>query len=366
MPSLRRTCDGMSRPSLRNAVLDLTPAYFALVMATGIVAIAVHDLIHVELGYVMFYLNVAFYIILVMLHLARAIWHPRRCLDDLHDPAAGPGYYTWIAGTSVLGTEFVVFEQAHEIAMILLIVAVVLSATISYTVYTALTLRKVKPGLAHGINGGWLIAVVAMQSLVVLAIHLSGHWGPSLRLKLEFSALAMWLAGVMLYLWLGLLIFYRCLFLVLSPKDVLPTYWINMGALAISTLAGSVLIKASVGGTPYLDSLAPFIKGITIFCWAGGTWWIPLLVILGFWRHVVCRIRLTYNPLYWGLVFPLGMYAAATNQMSQAMHLSFLRPLPVIFCVAGLLAWTVTFIGMVKSTVVWLRAPAQPPNSKHP
>lgn len=270
-----------SLSSLRAVVVDLPPAYFALVMATGIVSIAACHLVLAGIGYALFYLNLAFYAALVVLHGARLVLHPRRCLDDLHEPSAGPGYFTWIAGTTVLGTQCIVFEQAYQVAAALFVAGVILSAVLSYTVLTALALRPVKPTLETGINGGWLIPVVAMQSLVVLMSHLAGHWwaGQPVLLELHFAALALWLAGIILYLWLGLLIFYRCFFFVLSPTHILPTFWISMGAMAISTLAGSKLIAATGQGVPFLDSLAPFLEGVTVLCWAAGTWWIPLLLI---------------------------------------------------------------------------------------
>ena len=55
----------------------------------------------------------------------------------------------------------------------------------------------------------------------------------------------MWLWGGMLYIWLMALIFYRYTFFSLSPGDLEPPYWINMGAMAISTLAGSLLIECA-------------------------------------------------------------------------------------------------------------------------
>src|ERR1700720_2458723 len=42
-----------------------------------------------------------------------------------------------------------------------------------------------------------------------------------------------------------------------------------------------------------LHDFQPFIGGFTLFFWATGTWWIPLLVIVGFWRHVVERVSPT-------------------------------------------------------------------------
>lgn len=332
---------------LRAVVFDLPPAYFAMVMATGIVSIATYGLGPAPLGRALFYLNMVFYAALVLLHGLRLVVYPRRCTADLCDANAGPGYFTWIAATAVMGSQCIVFAHAHRAATGLFIAAAVLWAILSYAVFTALAVRQHKPTLDAGINGGWLIGVVAMQSLAVLASYLAGDWNQPVRLELHFVALVLWLAGGMLYLWLGALIFYRFYFFALAPADLVPTYWVNMGAMAISTLTGSMLIAASTHAAPYLESLRPFLEGFTLFYWAGGTWWLPLLAILGVWRHVVRGYRLSYGPLYWGLVFPLGMYAVATEHISVSMNLTFLHPLSLVFAYIALFAWAVTALGLV-------------------
>src|SRR5699024_8246746 len=240
----RQTAATTPTASLRAVIGELPPAYFALVMATGIVSVAADSLGQPVLARGMFYLNIVFYVVLAGMHAARLILFPRRCLADLHDPTAGPGYFTWIAGTDILATQFIVFEGAYFIAAGLFVLALALSVAISYTVLAALALRQVKPTLDKGINGGWLISIVAMQSLVVVATRLGEQLGQPVLLELHFLALAMWLAGILLYFWIGLLLFYRCFFFVISPTTLMPTFWISMGALAISTLAGSALIMA--------------------------------------------------------------------------------------------------------------------------
>lgn len=142
----------------------------------------------------------------------------------------------------------------------------------------------------------------------------------------------------MLYIWMMSLIFYRYSFFRFSPGDLSPPYWINMGAMAISTLAGSYLI-ANTKDAPFLAEILPFLKGFTVFYWVTGTWWIPMLLILGVWRHIIKRFPLTYDPLYWGAVFPLGMYAVSTFTMTNVLGLEFLGILPRVFSWIALAAW---------------------------
>ena len=71
-----------------------------------------------------------------------------------------------------------------------------------------------------------------------------------------------------------------------------------------------------------------------------------MLLVLGVWRHLIRRFPLRYDPLYWGAVFPLGMYTVATKQMAAALDLPFLSSLPTVIFVVALAAWTLAFIGL--------------------
>jgi tellurite resistance protein TehA-like permease len=91
--------------------------------------------------------------------------------------------------------------------------------------------------------------------------------------------------------------------------------------------------------------------GFTFFFWAAATWWIPLLLVLGFWRHVIRRVPIVYDPQYWGMVFPLGMYTTCTVQMARALDLPQLMGVARVFVWPALFAWLVTFVGMARSLV---------------
>ena len=341
----------VSRGEPAPALLEnLSPAYFGMVMATGIVSLAAHQSGMPVLAMVLFAVNIAAYVILWGLTVLRLIRFPRRFSHDLVDHLRAPGFFTMVAGSSVLGSQCVILLDNDLAGFALWGVAVMLWVVLTYTVFTAFMVKEEKPSLDKGINGAWLLAVVATQSIAVLAALLSAHIGQPYRLDLNFFALSMWLWGGMLYIWMISLIFYRYTFFSLTPGDLSPPYWINMGAMAISTLAGSRLI-VNTADAPFLHSTLPFLKGFTIFYWATGTWWIPMLLILGVWRHVYKRFPFRYDPLYWGAVFPLGMYAVATRQMIEAMEFEFLSYLPTVFVYVALAAWTVTFAAFAVSLI---------------
>ncbi len=326
----------------------LSPAYFGMVMATGIVSLAAHLLGMPFVSRALFLLNCVVYVVLWVLAIVRLVRYPRRCFEDLIDHLRGPGFFTSVAGTCILGSQFVLLAGEYRVAMALWGLAAVLWVGLTYAIFAGFTVKEHKPPLQQGISGAWLLAVVATQSIAVLSALLAVHAEQPYRIEMNFLALSMWLWGGMLYIWMMSLIFYRYTFFSFSPGDLSPPYWINMGAMAISTLAGSLLILNS-RDAPFLLSQLPFIKGFTVFYWATGTWWIPMLLILGIWRHAYRRFPLKYDPLYWGAVFPLGMYATSTHQMIQAMGLEFLRFLPEVFTYVALAAWAMVFAGFVRS-----------------
>jgi tellurite resistance protein TehA-like permease len=336
---------------------DMSPAYFGLVMATGIISLAAFVMEYGVLASGLFYLNIGQYGLLCVLYFLRAWRYPLRFFGDMLTHLTGPGYFTAVAGTGILASQFMVLRGDLVVGKALWAFAIVLWLGLTYTIFTAFTVKRDKPTLDKGINGGWLLAVVATQSLSVSSALLAARIGQPYRLELNFFALSAWLWGGMLYIWMMALIFYRYAFFHFSPGDLAPPYWINMGAMAISTLAGSLLIL-NAPQAPYLASLLPFLKGFTIFYWATGTWWIPMLLLLGVWRHIYMRFPLRYDPLYWGAVFPLGMYAACTWQLDRAMEFGFLAGLTQAFFYIALFAWAVTFASMLYTLApaLWRRS----------
>jgi tellurite resistance protein TehA-like permease len=74
-----------------------------------------------------------------------------------------------------------------------------------------------------------------------------------------------------------------------------------------------------------------------------------MLVLLGAWRHLYRRFPLRYDALYWGVVFPLGMYAVCTFRLANMIDEPVLLIIPRVFLYVALLAWALAFVGLVGS-----------------
>ncbi len=326
---------------------ELPPNIFAIVMATGIVALAVNAAGWPVGGFALFWIGVSVYAVLWVLTLGRLTRHWPAVRVDLASHARAPGFFTVVAATGVLGTGGITLYGATGAGLILWIVAVVLWAGLSYTILPALIEVENKPEIEKGLSGVWLLIVVGTQSVCVLGCLVAPHVPGGSCGPVLFAALCFWLVGGMLYLWLIALIFYRIVFRPLTAAELAPPYWINMGAMAISTLAGVSLVSVN-HDVPLLRELRPFLAGMSLMFWATATWWLPLLLMLGLWRHVVKRFPLTYEHGYWGAVFPLGMYSVCTLRLAREFGVPFLVPLGEAFAWIGLAAWAAAAIGLAR------------------
>jgi tellurite resistance protein TehA-like permease len=331
--------------ALSRAAADLFPGYFALVMATGIISIACFLLSLRTISLALLVIDIFAYVVLCVLLILRLLFFFSRVKADIGDHVRGPGFFTVVAGTCVLGSALLIVIDQHRPALVLWLAGIGLWLVIMYTFFTAVTVRESKPSIEAGLNGGWLLVVVATQSISVLGTLLVSRL-VNYREPILFFTLCMFLLGCMLYLPLITLIFYRFTFVNVTLVALTPPYWINMGAVAITTLAGARLIIAAPGWS-LLNELAPFLKGFSLFFWAAGTWWIPLLLALGFWRHVYKRFPLKYDPQYWGMVFPFGMYTVCTFQLSHAIDFPPLLAIPRYFIYLALAGWIAASAGLM-------------------
>ncbi len=315
-----------------------------MVMATGIVSIAIDDDGLNLAARALLWLNVAVFIVLWIVTFIRLIFYPSQFVYDMTHHFHGAAFLTVVAGTCVLGCQFVLLTPLISVAKVLWVLGIGLWVVLNYTFFTVVTVRNPKPSLQTGINGVWLLTVVSTESICVLGTFIAPF---SSRLELIlFSSLAFCLAGAFFYAFFITLILYRWMFFRMKPEKLTPDYWIDMGALAIVTLSLALLVSVS-SRWDLLGELVPFLKGFMLLFWATATWWIPFLFIVEIWRHFFGKVPFVYSPDYWSLIFPLGMYSVATTEVMRASGLAFLHPLATTFSWLAVIIWAVVFLGLL-------------------
>ena len=305
----------------RDAVRALHPSYFALVMASAIVSIAMRSHHAYAISVVLMWIAIVAYTVLAVLHAWRLLAFRAAMAADLADPARGFGFFTFIAGTDVLGARLAA-DGHHRVAVVLLAAGWLAWLMLGYVVpWTAVLGRSHFPVVRYA-NGTWFIWVVASQSVAVLAVVLEPAAATGRR-ELALLAVFSWSVGVFLYAATGIFVAARLMFYELRPEDLTQPYWVSMGATAITVVAGAQI--AHMTNAPVVTPIRGLLAGATIMFWAFGTWLIPPLIAAGWWRHVTHRIPVRYDPTWWSVVFPLGMYGVGGlwRARTRAEHLTW-------------------------------------------
>ncbi len=332
----------MGKRRIAAGIRNLSPAYFGLPMSTGIIAVASHELGYPSISHALFVLNNAEVIILTVLLLLRLLYYFPAFRKDLSSHEKGAGFLTVVAAACILGSEHVEFQGTFRPAITLWHIALLAWVLLTYSFFILVTIKRNKPSLENGINGSWLLFVVSVQALSILGCMVAPHLGISLHSAL-FIALFFHLLGWLFYLVVIGIIFYRTTFFPMRPDEFKPTYWIDMGAAAITTLAGITLVNTMAAHGVYTE-LIPTLKVFIVFAWIAGTWWIPVIFFLEIWRH--WTIPWKYHAGYWSLVFPLGMHVVCTWQLALMFDLPFLKVLPEVLIWLAWGTWALVFVGM--------------------
>ncbi len=326
-------------------IAGLYPGYFALVMATGIISNAFFASGYRLWSDLLFAVILLAYPALWLLTLLRIALVPRRFWADLVNPGQTFAFFTIVAGTGVFAVALSLRGFATA-ALLLWLFALVVWFALIYLGFATLIFRNTARG-ADIVHGGWLNAIVGTESLVILGTIVApaaGPLGPAVLVLIHM----LWGVGLAFYAIFIALFANRIFFHEVETDDITPLLWVVMGAAAIATNAGSTLILAG-DRMAFLQAIRPFIDGVTLITWAWATWWIPLLVLLGIWKHGIRRVPVAYTPLLWSLVFPLGMYSVATLRLSLAADFPPLRPVSFVMMWVALAAWIATTIAFARA-----------------
>lgn len=333
----------MVRSGLVEAVRTLPPSYFAFVMATGIISVGLDGVGLAAASAVLMWVAVAGFVVLLALSLWRMVAFGREFVADLTSPRSAFGFFTFVAGVNVLAARFT-DGGGVLLPLSMLAVAFLVWVVLGYAIpWNVLVARGHGHDVLRDANGSWFVWAVASQSIAVVASEIEPR-AVAVSGILAIVAVLAWSIGVLMYGTVGVAIVIRALMHGVTAEELGPSYWITMGAGAITVLAGSRVVEMTA--TPMVTAGREVIAGASVLVWAFITWLIPALVVAGIWRHAVRRVPLRYEAELWSMIFPLGMYAVASMNLAPADRLPFVQAIGEGFIWVAVVAWLLVVAGM--------------------
>lgn len=345
--------DHRLRTRIVNSVRELPPGSFAFVMATGILSVGAQLGDFPMLAWVFFGITAIAYGLLWVIMIIQLILFGRQMLPNVIGCAGAPECLTIVAGTCVLGSQVVFLVGNITLGLVFWFLGGFLWIVLLYALFLVNFVIEPKPTLEQGLTGTWLLATVSTESVAILGTLLAPHLG-NWHNSLFLISLSLCLLGGFLYILIITMIVYRLIFIPLSADMLTPPYWIDMGAEAITAVAGTHLIVKAADWA-IVHELLPFLKGFTLLFWVTATWWIPLLLALGVWRHAYRQMPIQYHPQYWSLVFPLGMYATSTFQIGHVLDMPVFDTGAHAVLYIAIAAWLITCLGLIRAVMKHLR-----------
>ncbi|EID09154.1 putative C4-dicarboxylate transporter [Mycobacterium xenopi RIVM700367] len=314
--------------TLRFSDIELTPDAFAAVMATGILSIAARSHQYRLLSETLDVLATLALLALVALVIVTAAVKRRITFWDVADPDVTLRLFSFVAAVAVLGS-----RVAAHVRVALILGAVASSAWLALILVTARNMWGTPwAALRDRAHGAWELASVATSGLVIMMALVADYTGHRWWLVV---AGPLWVAAMCIYGLMTVLIVWRAVAERQHRDGFEPDTWILMGALAIATLAGDYIHQLATGW------LAGSVRATTQVSWLVATLWIPPLIYFGL-HHISRRpAALQFAGVWWAMVFPLGMYSAATYAMAVELGVRSLHTVSLVFFWNALAAWVI-------------------------
>ncbi len=330
------------------------PHWYAAVMGTGIVAIALDGLpFHLPgaaLAATAFWL-LDLLLLAVVAGLGARLWHARRrsgdrrLLGHLDDPAAACGYgaaamglMTAGAATGLIGARWLGGAALAADAVLWTAGTLLGLVTALAVPYRAITGDAVRD---DSLTGAWLMPVVPPMVSAATGTTLLAHLPAGQARATGFALLC---AGFGVALLLSLLtlaaLWQRLLRHGTGAAHVVPTVWIVLGPLGQSVTAAHHLGAAAPSALPGQDPalLRTLFLAYGLPVWGFALLWLGLAASLTVRQ---AREGMAFAPSWWAFTFPVGTLVTGTSALAATTGLVLLSVLAGLLLALLVVAWTV-------------------------
>lgn len=335
------------RPSLRETIEHFNPAWFASVMGTAVVPLAISFLT----GSWVRGVAAAFTIISVLMFIAilipwtlRLFMYPAAVRADLHHPIAASFFPTLPIAIVIIALDLLKYPDlffstaaSREIAFWMWLVGSIGIYLAAFIVLPRIY-RSDAIELSHA-NFGWFIPPVAKLLVPVAGFELAMLYSGRFELTFGLSIASLGI-GFFLFLFVGSLVYHRYVLESLPVSKFAATSFIAIAPTAIIAVALFKMMHLFESGTP-LDIDAHAVTAISalgvLAAWGFAAWSfiMAVVIVISYMRHM----DLPYALSWWAYTFPLGSLAVATGVAWKVSGFESIRWMYVLVVLALLGAW---------------------------
>lgn len=321
-------------------VKNFSPAWFASVMGTGILAVtslyySQYLPILKNLSYILFYFNVVLFFVLLIPWTLRWIIFRKQALADLEHPINSNFYPTIAVGMLVLATDFIVIGKNLIVGEVFWWIGALLTIFFGVIVPYVMFLNE-HITLDH-INPAWFIPPVGLIVIPIAGSLLIPYYSGLLQEFVIIINYFGWGSGFFIYLALHAICMYRFILHYRLPSNLVPTVWINLGPIGAGTVSLINLIKNSA----FVTIKDPFFAFGFLF-WGIGIWWTLIAILMTL--FYIIKPGLPFFMSWWAFTFPLGAFVASSHLVSTIFRMSLVDYIGFGLYWLLLILWTVTLV----------------------
>jgi C4-dicarboxylate transporter/malic acid transport protein len=343
------------RTLLGTIILNFVPSWFAVNMGTGIVSVLLYTSPHSFPGLkpiaASFYvLNLALFVVFLALTITRYALYPWVFWRMLSYPKAAVFVGTFPMGLATIINATVLIAVpmfgpwARYLVQALWWMDVVLSVLSCFAMpmvmfhihdlalesMTAAWLLPIVPTVVAAASGSLVASILPARNAIIVIFTSYVLWG--IGMGLSFIVMGMY--------------FHRLAIHNLPNSEVIVSAFLPLGPLGQGAYGIVKLAQAGQKVYPSITFANAQNAGDVIYVistllglviWGLGWWWL----IHGSWSVLIRYVQtgLTFNMGFWGFIFPLGVFIAATIVLAEALPSAFLSWLAVVFIIILVCLW---------------------------
>lgn len=348
-------------------ILNFIPSWFSVNMGTGIVSVLLKSSPHQFPGLqyiaVVFYvLNIVLFLLFTAASIARYIMYPWVTVRMLKHPSVCMFWGTVPMGLVTIINATILIAVPMFGYWVVVLVQVLWWFDILLTLLSSFAIPvlmfHIHQLALESMTAAWLLPLVPTVVVAASGGLLATVLSPDTAMIVLVVSYMLWGVGMGLSFMVMALYFHRLAIYNLPTAEVIVTAFLPLGPLGQGAFG---LVQLAKAGQPVFSAMdfagskdaSSIILTVSVLVatmmWGLGFWWLlhgVISVLLRFFNG-----GLKFNMGFWGFIFPLGVYTAATGALAETLPSVFLSWLTVFFIVLLVVLWLGVAYGTVFNAV---------------